>query len=398
MKKLLIYLTIRKNEKILLFLATLIGAFGFFFIFNIKPPDSNIFIWYPSVIFILFWIIHFILSALCPESDQIILPIVFFLSNLGNIMIYRLNTPLALKQFTWMTLSITGFAVMLFLIRKKKNLLERYTYLWAVIGILLLIVTIIFGIEVNGAKLWLRLGPINIQPVEIVKFMLVLFLANYLSQHQRLLMARSTVPGWWRLNIRYFLPLLIIYGISLCILILQRDLGMAMLFFGIFLTMFYCATGRGDYCGAGIIIFFAGSVFCYYNFYHLQVRISSWLNPWIDMDVKGYQITQALMAVASGGMWGKGLGLGEPYWIPAVETDFIFSAIGEELGFMGSIAVIICYIILIERGIKISLSSVSPFKKNTDSRHNLRICPSDMGYFRRSIKAYSSYRYNLCPL
>lgn len=138
---------------------------------------------------------------------------------------------------------------------------------------------------------------------------------------------------------------------------------MALLLFGIFITMFYSATGRGDYCFAGIIMFLAGAYACYCKFTHFQVRVSSWLNPWIDMENRGYQITQGLMALGSGGMWGKGLGLGEPTWIPAVETDFIFSAIGEELGLLGSTAVIICYIILIGRCIRMAMSSKNMFNK-----------------------------------
>jgi len=338
-------------------------TFGLFLIFNASPPASNIFIWYPVIIFVIFWVIHIILCYLRPEGDQIILPVVFFLSSLGIIMIYRLSPALALKQFIWMAASLTGLTASIIFLRKKSYLLEKYTYLWAVTGIFLLIITILFGIEVNGAKLWLSIGPVNIQPVEIVKFMLVLFLANYLSRHQGLLVAKSAVPGWWRLNIRYSLPLLIICGMSLCVLVLQRDLGMALLFFGIFLTMFYGSTGRGDYCAGGIVLFCLGSILCYYTFPHLQVRISSWLNPWADMEVKGYQIGQALIAIAWGGMWGKGLGLGEPYWIHAVETDFIFSAIGEEVGLLGTAAVIMFYIILTGRGIKISLSSKNNFRK-----------------------------------
>jgi len=356
------YFKIRQNERFLLFFGMIIAGFGHYLVFNVHPPKTYIFIYYPLIIFLLFWITHIILYFIKPRGDEIILPLVAFLANTGLIIIYCINPDLALKQFIWMTVSIAGLWIIL-LILKKSNFLERYTYLWAFIGILLLIITIFIGTEVNGAKLWIALGPINFQPVEIVKFMLVLFLANYLNQYQKLLVARSSVPGWWWINIRYFLPLIIIWGISLLILIFQRDLGMALLFFGIFITMFYASTGRADYCIIGIVLFFIGSLFCYNAFPHLQIRISSWLNPWVDIEGKGYQITQGLMAIGSGGLWGKGLGLGEPYWIPAVETDFIYSAIGEELGLMGGIAIIICYMILIERGTKIALKSKDIFNK-----------------------------------
>jgi len=345
-----------------MFLAIITVAFGFYLLFKAIPTGSEFSIWYPVTIAFLFFITHIILCFLHPDVDEIILPLIAFMSGLGLIFIYRIEPALALKQFIWMTVSILSMWITVIVI-KKYNFLEKYTYLWALTGIFMLIITIMFGTEVNGAKLWINFGSVNFQPVEIVKFMLVMFLANYLSHHQKLLVARSNVPGWWRINIRYFIPLIIIWTLSLLILIFQRDLGMALLLFGIFITMFYTATGRGDYCLFGIIMFLAGAYACYYKFTHFQIRVSSWLNPWIDMENRGYQITQGLMALGSGGMWGKGLGLGDPTWIPAVETDFIFSAIGEELGLLGSTAVIICYIILIGRCIRMAMFSKNMFNK-----------------------------------
>jgi len=356
------YLKIRQTERFLIFLAIITVAFGFYLVFKAIPPGSEFFIRYPLIIAVMFIITHIILCFVRRDADETILPLITFMSGLGLILIYRIEPSLALKQFIWMTVSIVSMWITVIVLRKY-NFLEKYTYLWALTGIFLLIITIMFGTEVNGAKLWIKLGAINFQPVEIVKFMLVLFLANYLSAHQKLLVARSNVPGWWRINIRYFIPLIIIWTLSLLILIFQRDLGMALLLFGIFITMFYTATGRGDYCLAGMIMFFLGAYGCYCKFTHFQIRVSSWLNPWIDMENRGYQITQGLMAIGSGGIWGKGPGLGEPTWIPAVETDFIFSAIGEELGLLGSTAVLICYMILIGRSITMAMKSKNMFRK-----------------------------------
>mgnify|MGYP001006336322 FL=1 len=183
------YLKIRQTEKFLIFLAIITIAFGFYLLFKAIPPKSEIFIWYPLTVALMFFITHIILCFLRPDVDEIILPLVTFMSGLGLLVIYRIEPSLALKQLIWMTVSIISMWVTIIIIRKY-NFLEKYTYLWALTGIFLLIITIIVGTEVNGAKLWIKFGSINFQPVEIVKFMLVLFLANYLSAHQKLLVAR----------------------------------------------------------------------------------------------------------------------------------------------------------------------------------------------------------------
>lgn len=291
------------------------------------------------------------------RSDNYVLPLVALLTGMGLVMLYRLSPSLAVKQFYWVMIGLVVF-VLTTLFFKEYEQLDNYKYLYILAGLVLLVLSIIFGKATNGAYSWIKIGAFSFQPSELVKIFLVLFLAGFLEENKDLL--TLTDRRFLGLNIpslKYLGPLLFVWGLSLALLVLQRDLGTALIFFSTFMAMIYIATSRLSFVFVGMLLFCFGAAASYLLFRHVQVRFQIWLNPWSDMDGKGYQVVQSLFAIGSGGLFGSGLGLGFPKMIPVVESDFIFSAISEEMGLFGGVGIIIVYILLIYRGFKIALTN-----------------------------------------
>ena len=234
---------------------------------------------------------------------------------------------------------------------------RRYKYLVMTGSLLLMLVTLVFGTERYGAKLWLEVGPLSIQTSEIIKLGLVLFLAAYLHEKGDLLGATWHVGPLSLPPVPTLIPLLGVLAISVGLVVVLDDLGTALLLFGITLTMFYVATGNGWYVGVGLFAFAACSWFAYQRFGRVGIRVANWLDPWSDPFVGGYQQIQSDYALAAGGLLGTGLGRGQPEAIPAVHTDFVLSALMEETGFVGVSAVVACNIILLLLGLRIALST-----------------------------------------
>jgi cell division protein FtsW (lipid II flippase) len=222
----------------------------------------------------------------------------------------------------------------------------------------------VLGVDPNGsgARLWIGFGGLYFQPSELLKILLVIFFAAYLDEYRELLAHAAWRVGPLHLPpLPYLAPLLIMFGVSQAVLFWQRDLGAALLFFGIFLSMLYVASGRLSYVLMGALLFVVGSAFSFTLFSHVQLRVSIWLDPWAQRDAGGYQLVQALYALGGGGVFGSGLGFGYPDYIPAVQTDFIIAAIGEELGLAGSLATVALYMLFLVRGLRAALASVDPF-------------------------------------
>ncbi|TLN18730.1 FtsW/RodA/SpoVE family cell cycle protein, partial [bacterium] len=259
---------------------------------------------------------------------------------------------------------LTGLVCFLVTARGLKDYkqLEEYKYIYILGGLAALLATILFGVEVGGARSWVALGGFRMQPSELVKIVLVLFLASYLDEQREVLTAggKGFLGISWP-GLQYLGPLLVMWGFSLVLLIFQKDLGTALIFFGTFLAMIYAATGRWSYVISGIILFAAGAVLCYFLFAHVRVRVAIWLNPWRDIEGTGYQIVQSLFAIGSGGLLGTGFTAGRPTLIPAVHTDFIFSAVAEEFGLFGGMALIMIYLLMVYRGFKMALDSGTGF-------------------------------------
>ncbi|GAB6181065.1 FtsW/RodA/SpoVE family cell cycle protein [Desulfotomaculum defluvii] len=308
-----------------------------------------------------FWLvsIYWRLADFC--CDPFLMPITAALTSIGLIFLFRLRPQYAERQFAWLLIGLLVLVMVTTLLRHLDRLAE-YKYIYVAVGVLLLIAPIFFGQEQYGARSWLNLGLFQVQPSEFVKILLVFFLASFLAENQRILTTGNkqlfgiSIPG-----IREFGPLVGMWGISLLILVFQRDLGTALIYFCTFLAMIYAATARTFYIILGLIMFLMGGTIAYYIFSHVQARVDIWLDPWLYMEGSGYQIVQSLFALGSGGLFGSGLGKGLPNLIPAVHTDFIFSAIVEELGLFGGCAVLILYMCLLFRGLMIALTCRDKF-------------------------------------
>jgi len=313
------------------------------------------------------------------RSDEVLLPVVGLLGGISLLLMQRLpqtlvtldlgGTTLGLGevQLLWLVLAV-GIATTLGIVVRSDSWLRRYKYTWAAAGIALLLMTFVFGADVAGQRLTLRLGPFSGQPSELLKVILVVFLAGYLSENRPLLIEQDTRLGPLRLPpLPYLAPMVAMWAIALGIVVIQRDLGAALLFFAVFLALVYAATGRLSLVVIGSILFFAGSALMANLFGHVRARIDIWIDPFADPLGAGYQIVQSLHAFARGGLLGTGLGEGLPMVggrlpIPEVHTDFPLAALGEELGLVGVIAILGLFFVLIERGLRIGASAADDFR------------------------------------
>ncbi|MDN5745735.1 MAG: FtsW/RodA/SpoVE family cell cycle protein, partial [Nocardioidaceae bacterium] len=246
------------------------------------------------------------------------------------------------------------------------RLLARFTYTSGVAARVLLILPMVpgLGTQINGAKIWIALGPFSFQPGEIAKVLLVITFAGYLVVHRdALALAGRRVVFVDLPRGRDFGPILVMWLVSLGILILQRDLGSSLLFFGLFLGMLYVATERPGWLVVGALMFFGGAALAINAFSHVQNRVDIWLHPFADPSGNGYQLVQALYGLGWGGLMGRGLGEGMPQQVPYAESDFIIAAIGEELGLTAVIAVLLLFGVIVERALRAALISRDGFGK-----------------------------------
>lgn len=309
---------------------------------------------------------HFVLVALGVRGDQVIFPVSVMLAGLGFIMVQRLgSSALAFRQSVWTALGFGVLFLTLVLLRDP-NWLSRYKYSFAVAGLLLTAVTFVLGRDPNGSgqRLWIVLGPLQFQPSEIMKVLLVVFLAGYLDTYREILVrGRQRLLGLNLPPVPYLIPLLVMWGLALAVLVIQRDLGAALLFFFVFLIMLYIATNKGLYFWFGLIAFLIAAFLAYQAVAIFQLRVDIWLDPWARSSNEGYQLVQGLIALGTGGVFGDGLGYGSPDVIPAVHTDFVLAAIGEEMGLLGTLGVVLLYLVLIYRGFRIALTSTDSFRQ-----------------------------------
>jgi cell division protein FtsW (lipid II flippase) len=297
-----------------------------------------------------------------PSADPLLLPVAATLAALGQLMTSRLEPSLGPRQGVWVLIGLGAMTLVGWL--PAISWLRRYRYTWATLAILLQILTLIFGKDPNGsgAALWFEVGPVSVQPTEAVKLLLVIFLAAYLEEYRELLTVAGLRIGRLHLPpLAYLAPILVMFGVALLLFWLQKDLGPALLFSTILLAMLYIATGRVSYVVVGVTLLIVGGAFAGQLFEHVHTRLVIWLNPWSVRDTLGYQPVQALYALASGGVFGTGLDLGSPRFIPAVHTDFVIAAIGEELGLAGTLAVVNLFVLLVLRGFGVALTARHEF-------------------------------------
>ncbi|MCL6451142.1 MAG: FtsW/RodA/SpoVE family cell cycle protein [Acetobacteraceae bacterium] len=296
------------------------------------------------------------------RADPYLLPVVSALTATGLVFLYRLYPVYGARQFVWLIFGLAALALTTRFLADFR-FLSDYKYVYALAGLLVLILPVFFGKEQGGAKSWLSFGAFSVQPSEFVKILVVLFLASFLSENRAALSAGTRLVGKLSLpGPQEWGPLAGMWGISLMLLVYQRDLGTALIYFSTFLAMVYAATARVFYVLFGLGLFVAGAAASFFLFGHVRERVEIWLNPWPHIDTTGYQVIQSLFAIGSGGITGTGLGQGYPKFIPAVHTDFIFSAICEEMGLLGGAGVVLLYMVCIFRGIKIALNAGDDFE------------------------------------
>jgi peptidoglycan glycosyltransferase len=315
---------------------------------------------------------HIAIRKFAPEADGMLLPLAGLLNGLGYVFIVRLDEAspdpggLAGLQATWAILGMGAFVGTLVVLSESRTL-ERYRYTAGLVGIGLLLLPLVpfLGREINGSRIWVSFGPVNFQPGEFAKLALAVFFAGYLVDKRELLAVSRSVGGISLPDPKHMGPIIMAWGASLVIMISQRDLGSSLLFFTLFVVLLWVATERASYLAVGSLLFVAGTAFSISTFSHVQRRIDVWLDPWSPAnDARGGgQITQALFSMADGGIIGRGLNLGQPRKVPLVETDFIFAAITEEMGLLGSTAILVAFLLLIGAGLRIALRAGNGFDK-----------------------------------
>jgi len=308
---------------------------------------------------------HLAVRRFAHRADGTLLGLAVLLNGIGFVTIARLDPELARYQSLWTAVGVVAFVVTLRTVQRIRDL-ERYRYTFALIGIGALLLSAVPGIgrEVNGARLWVRLGPLNFQPGEAAKVLLVIFLAAYLVEKRELLSTPTWRVGPVMLpDPKHFAPVLLAWGSSILVMVREKDLGSSLLFFAVFLAMLYMATARASYVGIGAALFALGATIAYQIFGHVRDRVTTWLDPWPFAQEQGFQLVQGLFAFGSGGLSGTGLGLGSPGSIPNASTDFVFAAVGEELGLLGTTGVLLVYLLLVGVGFRIALRAEQPFLK-----------------------------------
>jgi peptidoglycan glycosyltransferase len=326
------------------------------------PPDLPLFL---ATVVGLYVVAHLAVRRLAPRADATLLPIVALLNGVGFVTITRLDRELARVQAGWVLIGVGAFVLTLMLVRDTR-MLERYRYSFAMLGIAFLLLPLVPGIgrTINGARLWVSIGPLNFQPGEAAKVFLVVFFAAYLTE-QRALLAEGT----WRIGPfmlpapRHLGPLLLAWGASIIVMVQEKDLGSSLLFFAVFALMLYMATSRAYYLLGAAVLFVVGATIAYQLFDHVQTRVTTWIDPWPVAQTTGYQIIQSWYAFGTGGVLGTGLGLGNPDKIPNSATDFVYAAIGEELGLVGTLAVLAAFLLLVGSAFRIAVDAPRLFPK-----------------------------------
>ncbi len=334
--------------------------------------------WYMAAFLALFAGAHLAVRRFAPYADPLLLPVVALLNGLGLVMIHRLDlaqgdligdaarAPSANQQMLWTLVGVIAFAVVVILLRDHRTL-ARYGYLCGLVGLILLAIPAVLPSslsEQNGAKIWILLPGFSIQPAEFSKILLLIFFSAVLVDKRSLF--TSAGKHFLGMNLprpRDLAPLLAAWIISVGVMIFEKDLGTSLLLYASFLVMVYVATERVSWVVIGLALFVAGSVVAYYIFDHVRVRVQTWLDPFADPDGAGYQIVQSLFGFATGGIFGTGLGNGQPGAVPAASTDFIIAAVGEELGLVGVAGILMLYTIVIIRGLRTAIAVRDSFGK-----------------------------------
>lgn len=315
--------------------------------------------------------LHLVLRWQAPYADPLMLPMATVLNGLGLVMIHRvdlakgrgLTDGAALRQLMWTGLAIACAVALLVLVRDHRRL-TRYTFTFALAGLVMLLMPLLpfVGRNLNGSRIWIGLGPFSFQPGEVAKILLTIFFASYLVQtRDALSLIGRRVLGFPLPRARDLGPIMLAWLASLAVLVFQRDLGSSLLFFGLFVAMLYVATERRAWIAIGLLLFAGGTVVAWRLFSHLQVRVDLWLDPF--QPGISDQVAKGLMGMAAGGVLGTGLGAGRPQETYFAASDYIFASFGEELGLVGVTALLMLYALLVERGLRTAIGARDGFGK-----------------------------------
>lgn len=303
-----------------------------------------------------------VLQRSLPKRDPLLFPLAMFMSGWGLLMIERLAPPFAERQAVWLILAVAAF-LLISTLRDVFRLLRIYRYTLLIFGFGLLFITILIGTNPSGQEnapaLWLGFGQIYFQPSELLKVILVAFLASYLAEQYPTLRATAlTAVGRFGFSPRILGPVILMWSLSVLILVWQRDLGTASLFFIVFIVLLYVASGYKRVLLFGALLMLAAAAAAYLLFGVVRLRVDIWYNPWPEADGRAYQIVQSLLAFSSGSIFGQGIGQGLPTYIPVVHSDFIFAALGEEWGLVGVFAAIASCVALVVRGFRTAVRNI----------------------------------------
>jgi cell division protein FtsW (lipid II flippase) len=381
---------IRFDELLLLLLVLVLYAVGYVQLTlmtgstELVPTARGVLrILWPSMAPLLcFVVLSVLMHRFQPRADQLLIPLTAFFSGMGLLFTARLDPSLAVlypdtypnidvRQAVWVTIGIIVFGLIVLvpwdsvlLKRTRMTLIDHlghYRYVWLSLGLLLIVATLFFGDDPNnsGVRAWLKIGPLYFQPSELLKLALVIFLASYLDEQQRQLTSGVQWRGIALPSATAMVPLLVMWGLAMVLIVIQRDLGAALMLFSVFLAMIYVATSRGLYAGIGLVAFVIGAYALYHFLPIVKLRVGLWLDPWSQE--RGYQSIQSIYALASGGVLGSGIGKGMPGMVPASHTDYIFTSIGEELGMLGAVGLLMGYLLLAVRGYGIAMRLAGKF-------------------------------------
>jgi cell division protein FtsW (lipid II flippase) len=307
---------------------------------------------------------HLAARIFAPGADPTLLPMAALLNGIGWVFITRLKPDLGAAQATWTMVGVAAFVITIVVIPGVRDL-SRYRWTFFLIGVVLLCLPFIpgIGISVGDARLWVRVGPMQFQPGEPAKLALAIFFAGYLSERRELIATGRrfgpiTVPSFRDLG-----PVIFAWGTSILIMFRGKDLGSALLFFSLFVIVLWVATERAIWLFIGTALFSVGAYFAWKTFGHVQTRVDTWLDPWLSPRGKGQQLVESTFSFSAGGVTGVGPGLGDPSRIPRAETDFIISAIGEELGVLGVGAILLSFMLMIGSGLRIAVRTTNTFSK-----------------------------------
>jgi cell division protein FtsW (lipid II flippase) len=370
----------RRSELGLLLVGVVVLTFAYLLAslgaYNVLPPNALGFI---GVTAGLALVIHLANRFLAPEANPVVMPVVLMLNGIGFVMIYRLDVSAQIAadapwhyQAIWTGLGVVAYVLTLFFVRRSRDL-ERYRYILAFGALVLLVLPLAPYLgrtpedQLGGVKLWIRLGPITFQPVEIAKIMLVIFFASYFVEKREMLSLSTRRVGNRLLpDLRPLGPIAVAWVVSIVIILLEHDIGFSLLLFVLFIAMLWVATGRWTYVVGGLVAFVAGTFLAAHLPFAktlIDQRVAAWLNPWAHYGSYGYQTVQGELALGRGGLTGSGLGLGTPYDIPVAYSDFIFAAIGEELGLLGTTAVVVGFLLLVGAGMRTAIRARSEFSQ-----------------------------------